>query len=67
MRPLALKGHDRAITRVRLNREGDLLFSASKGKSPAVWYVENGERLGTYEVSRLIINNQGVSITLSGK
>ena len=49
MRPLSLKGHDRALTRVRLNREGDLLFSSSKGKSVCVWFTENGERLGTYD------------------
>ncbi|GMT00679.1 hypothetical protein PENTCL1PPCAC_22853 [Pristionchus entomophagus] len=49
MRPLSLKGHDRALTRVRFNREGDLLFSAGKNKAPCVWYTENGERIGTYE------------------
>ena len=49
MRPLSLKGHDRPLTRVRFNREGDLLFSAAKNKSPCVWYTENGERIGTYE------------------
>ena len=46
MRPLSLKGHDRALTRVRFNREGDLLFSAAKNKMPCVWYQENGERIG---------------------
>lgn len=49
MRPLSLKGHDRALTRVRVNRDGDLLFSAGKDKSPCVWYTENGERIGTYD------------------
>uniref|UniRef100_A0AC34FED5 Eukaryotic translation initiation factor 3 subunit I n=1 Tax=Panagrolaimus sp. ES5 TaxID=591445 RepID=A0AC34FED5_9BILA len=49
MKPLSLKGHDRALTRVRLNREGDLLFSSSKGKSVCVWYTDNGERIGTYD------------------
>ncbi|PAV87411.1 hypothetical protein WR25_14216 [Diploscapter pachys] len=49
MRPLSLKGHERALTRVRFNREGDLLFSAAKDKEPCIWYTENGERLGTYE------------------
>ncbi|CAJ0587115.1 unnamed protein product, partial [Mesorhabditis spiculigera] len=48
MRPLSLKGHDRALTRVRFNREGDLLFSAAKNKEPCVWYTVNGERIGTY-------------------
>uniref|UniRef100_A0A0M3HT81 Eukaryotic translation initiation factor 3 subunit I n=1 Tax=Ascaris lumbricoides TaxID=6252 RepID=A0A0M3HT81_ASCLU len=49
MRPLSLKGHERALTRVRINRDGDLLFSAAKDKSPCVWYTENGERIGTYD------------------
>lgn len=49
MKPLSLKGHDRALTRVRINRDGDLLFSAGKDKSPCVWYMENGERIGTYD------------------
>ena len=49
MRPLALKGHGRPITRVRLNNEGDILFSSAKDKHICVWYTENGERIGTYE------------------
>ncbi|KAI1713593.1 WD domain, g-beta repeat domain-containing protein [Ditylenchus destructor] len=49
MRPLSLKGHERPITRVRLNREGDVLLSASKDKCICVWYTENGERIGSYE------------------
>ncbi|VDM75665.1 unnamed protein product [Strongylus vulgaris] len=49
MRPLSLKGHDRALTRVRFNREGDLLISAAKNKQPCLWYTENGERIGTYD------------------
>lgn len=48
MRPLSLKGHGRPITQVKLNREGDLLFSAGKNNRPCVWYTENGERLGTF-------------------
>lgn len=48
MRPLQLKGHERSITQVKYNREGDLLFSAAKDYQPSVWYSENGERLGTY-------------------
>lgn len=49
MKPLSLKGHGRPITRVRINQEGDLLFSAGKDKHICVWYTENGERIGTYE------------------
>ena len=33
---------------IRYNREGDLLFSASKDATPTVWFTHNGERLGTY-------------------
>jgi len=43
-----LQGHDRAITQVKYNREGDLIFSAAKDAKPSVWYSANGERLGTF-------------------
>jgi translation initiation factor 3 subunit I len=49
IKPLILQGHDRPLTRVRVNRDGDLLFTSGKNSSPCVWYVENGERVGTYE------------------
>jgi translation initiation factor 3 subunit I len=44
-----LKGHERSLTHVAYNRDGDLLFSCSKDNKPTVWYSDNGERLGTYE------------------
>lgn len=49
MKPILLQGHARSITQIKYNREGDLLFSAGKDKSPNVWFSINGERLGTYE------------------
>lgn len=48
-RPLVLHGHERAITQIRYNRDGDLLFSVAKDNKPTVWYSDNGERLGTYD------------------
>merc|ERR1712188_237387 len=48
MRPILLKGHERPVTQLVYNNDGDLLFSASKDRKPAVWYAETGERLGTY-------------------
>lgn len=48
MRPLLLKGHERPLTRVKFNREGDLLFTTSMDKAPTVWRASNGERIGTY-------------------
>ncbi|KAL2914632.1 translation initiation factor eIF3 subunit [Polyrhizophydium stewartii] len=49
MRPILLHGHTRSLTKIKYNSDGDLLFSASKDKSPSVWYSHNGERLGTFE------------------
>ena len=49
MRPILLKGHERSLTYVCFNKDGDLLFSCSKDNRPTLWYSENGERVGTYE------------------
>lgn len=48
MRPLLLKGHERPLTRVKFNREGDLLFTTAMDKNPTVWRSSTGERIGTY-------------------
>ena len=49
MKPISLHGHERSVTQIIYNREGDLLFSAAKDHNPNVWYSINGERLGTYD------------------
>jgi len=49
MRPIILKGHDRPISQIMFNREGDLLFTTSRGKNPTVWFANNGERAGTFD------------------
>lgn len=48
MRPILLKGHERSITCVKFNYDGDLLFTASKDHTPSVWRSEDGDRLGTF-------------------
>jgi len=48
MKPISLHGHERSITQIRYNREGDLIFSSAKDPFPNVWYSINGERLGTF-------------------
>lgn len=48
MRPIMLSGHERSLTQIKYNSEGDLLFSASKDHVINVWHSHNGERLGTY-------------------
>jgi len=49
MRPILLKGHERSITCLKYNREGDLIYTTSKHPSFACWRTENGERLGTFD------------------
>jgi len=49
MRPILLQGHERSLTQIKYNAQGDLLFSCSKDHVVNVWYSHNGERLGTYE------------------
>ncbi|KAJ7504294.1 WD40-repeat-containing domain protein [Mycena galericulata] len=49
MRPILLQGHERPLTQIKFNAEGDLLFSCSKDYIINVWRFHNGERLGTYE------------------
>jgi translation initiation factor 3 subunit I len=50
--PILLKGHERSITTVKYNQDGDLIFTAAKDNTPTVWYAETGERLGTYSHHR---------------
>ncbi|KAG1666670.1 Eukaryotic translation initiation factor 3 subunit I [Nymphon striatum] len=47
-KPFILHGHERAITQIKYNREGDLLFSCAKDHTPNVWFSLNGERLGSF-------------------
>jgi translation initiation factor 3 subunit I len=49
MKPISLHGHEKSVTQISYNREGDLLFSCAKDRNPNVWYSINGERLGTYD------------------
>lgn len=48
MRPILLKGHERSITVVKFNHDGDLLFTGSKDHVPSMWRTETGERIGTF-------------------
>ncbi|KAK3006326.1 hypothetical protein RJ639_015935 [Escallonia herrerae] len=48
MRPILMKGHERPLTFLKYNRDGDLLFSCAKDHNPTLWFADNGERLGTF-------------------
>lgn len=49
MRPFKLMGHERSLTQVKYNQEGDLLFLVAKDSTASVWFSSNGERLGTLD------------------
>lgn len=49
MRAIVLMGHERPLTQVKYNKDGDLIVTASKDSSASVWYASNGERLGTLD------------------
>lgn len=49
MRPFLLKGHERPLTQVKYNKEGDLMVSCAKNLQPCLWWAEDGMRIGTYE------------------
>lgn len=49
MRPYLLKGHERPLTQVKYNKEGDLLVSCAKNLQPCLWWADNGMRIGTFE------------------
>ncbi|KAL5021798.1 hypothetical protein ScPMuIL_000953 [Solemya velum] len=48
-KPIILHGHERSITQIKYNRQGDLIFSCAKDPQPNVWYSLNGERLGSFK------------------
>lgn len=48
MLPKLLKGHERPLTTVKFNHEGDLFFTCAKDKLPCLWRADTGERIGTY-------------------
>jgi translation initiation factor 3 subunit I len=43
------QGHERPLTQVKYNAEGDLLVSCAKNLQPCLWYADDGRRVGTYE------------------
>ena len=49
LQPLQLFIHERSITAIKYNKDGDLIFTASKDTKPALWYSHNGELIGTYD------------------
>jgi len=65
MRPIVCRGHTRPLTRVKYNREGDLLFTAGKDGKLNAWYSHNGELLGTYDGNPGVVWDLDVSFDSS--
>ena len=59
-KPIQLAAHERPITKIRINRDGDLLFSTGKDGQAMAWYMSDGMRLGTYEGHNGAINDVAV-------
>ena len=52
LQPLQLFVHERSVTAIKFNYDGDLIFTASKDTRPAVFYANNGELIGTYDCQK---------------
>uniref|UniRef100_A0A6V3U2L6 Serine-threonine kinase receptor-associated protein n=1 Tax=Lotharella globosa TaxID=91324 RepID=A0A6V3U2L6_9EUKA len=53
---IVMAGHERPITQVKYNLEGDLIFSSSKDSFATCWRSDTGDRLGTYDGHKGAIN-----------
>jgi len=54
MKPISLRGHERPISTVKINFDGDLLFSGSIDKLVNLWDSYTGERIGSYLCSAAV-------------
>ena len=61
MQPYVLKGHDRPVTIVRFNYDGDIFFSGSAESKINLWDSYTGERIGSYN-TRAAIKSLDVDI-----
>ncbi|KAJ1831032.1 translation initiation factor eIF3 subunit, partial [Coemansia sp. RSA 2708] len=41
-------GHERPLTQIKYNPDGDMLMTVAKDNVANLWYAHNGERVGTY-------------------
>lgn len=48
MKPIELRGHDRQITVVKYNFDGDLLFTGGADKKVCLYDSFSAEKLGNY-------------------
>ena len=51
---IAINSHTRPVNVVKLNSDGDLLFSASNDKKVCLYYSCSGERIGTFDCASAV-------------
>lgn len=56
MIPLAFHGHNKPVTCIQFNPDGDLLFTGGKDGLVNVWRTDDGERIGTYKGHRAVLD-----------
>lgn len=54
MKPILLRGHERPISVVKFNFDGDLIFTGAKEKKVNLWHALSGERIGSYETKAAV-------------
>lgn len=60
-----LQGHERPVTCITINRDGNLLFTCAKDKRVCVWSFPDGDCLGSYDGHNGAV--WGCSVTASSK
>jgi translation initiation factor 3 subunit I len=55
MKPILLRGHEKPISVVKFNFDGDLLFTGAKEKRVNLWYSISGERIGSYDTKAAVM------------
>ena len=54
MKVLTLRKHEKPINSIKINYDGDLVFSASSDTTVQLWRTLNGERLGSFKCNAAI-------------
>ena len=64
MKILTLRKHEKPINSIKINYDGDLVFSASSDTYVHLWRTSNGERLGSFKCNAAI---KSIDITRDSK
>lgn len=64
MKILTLRKHEKPINSIKINNDGDFVFSASSDKFVYLWRTSNGERLGSYQCNAAI---KCIDVTMDSK